>query len=406
MGEFKTRRWTPQLSPSGLPRRARRGCDYEVYLPDALVGREFQLDGAIAADVADAERAVAALDEHARALVGTEALARLLLRTESLASSWIEGLEVRPRRLLHAAVERGFGDAPRDATAVEVLANAEALHFGIDAVKEGSVIDLDLLLEIHRRLLSPTAMANYAGQLRTTQNWIGRSALNPCSAQFVPPPPELVERLVADLCAFCNSDDLPSVAQAAIAHAQFETIHPFADGNGRVGRVLVDLILRRRGLSKRAVPPISLILARSRDDYFASLRATAYVGSPDSAVARESINQWIERFAAATRDAAVQATEFERRIDALERTWRQRLGRVRSGSAVDLILRRLPEAPVLTVQTAANTIDRSFEAANNAVAALVRARVLQPITVGRRNRAFEAGELIASFAEFERLATY
>jgi Fic family protein len=208
-----------------------------------------------------------------------------------------------------------------------------------------------------------------------------------------------------DLCAFCNADDLPTIAQAAMAHAQFETIHPFADGNGRIGRALIHLVLRKRGLSKRTLPPISLILARSRDDYFAALRSTAYVGDPDSLAARESANRWVERFAVAARQAATDADDFEQRINDLEAQWRNRLGRVRAGSTVDLLLRRLPEAPILTIHGAAELVGRTFEAANNAVAVLVDANILKPATVARRNRAFEVPELIAAFTGFERLVS-
>ncbi len=360
------------------------------------------LDGATAADVAEAEVAIARLDARARALVDTESLARILLRIESAASSWIEGLVIRPRRLLRALAEQRFGNEPRDVTAIEVLANVEALRFGIQAIDEGHPINLDLLLEIHRRLLSPTHLTRLAGKLRNAQNWIGDDSFSPCNAVFVPPPPELVKPLMRDLCDFCDDDTLSTIAQAAIAHAQFETIHPFADGNGRVGRVLIHLILRRRGLSVRTLPPISLILARSRADYFAALRATAYVGNSDSDAARESINQWVERFAVGARQAASEADNFEQRIDSLEREWRQRLGRVRTGSAVDRLLRRLPEAPILTVQVAADVIGRSFEATNNAIAVLVEAGILKSTTVARRNRAFEVPELITAFTDFER----
>ena len=108
---------------------------------------------------------------------------------------------------------------------------------------------------MHERLLAGTRLERYAGRLRAVQNWIGGSSFNPCSAAFVPPPPEHVRALMADLCEFCNQDTLPAVAQAAMAHAQFETIHPFVDGNGRTGRALIHVILRRRGLAPRLVPP-------------------------------------------------------------------------------------------------------------------------------------------------------
>ncbi|MBV8345580.1 MAG: Fic family protein [Candidatus Eremiobacteraeota bacterium] len=404
MASFQVRRWVPQaVPPSGLPRRARRGCDYKVYLPDPLAERAFLLDGAVAADVAQAELAVADFDRRARILVDTQALARLLLRTESVASSWIEGLAVGPRRLLRAAAR--LNDRPHDVTAADVMANVVALRFGTETVRQGGKITLDLILEIHRFLLQSTLQSAHAGKLRTVQNWIGSGGYNPCDAVFVPPPPDLVESLMRDLCAFCNADVLPAVAQAAIAHAQFENIHPFADGNGRVGRALIHLILRRRGLSQRTLPPISLVLASSRDDYFAALRASAYVGKPESAAAREAVNAWVERFALTTSQAVGHADSFEKHIDRLEIRWRKRLGRVRAGSAVDLLLRHLPQVPILTAQDAADVIGRSFEAANNAIAQLVGARVLTPQKETRRNRTFEASELLTAFADFERRLT-
>jgi len=100
-----------------------------------------------------------------------------------------------------------------------------------------------------------------SGQVRTTQNWIGGNDFNPCQAAFVPPPPEYLAGLLEDLCLFINRDDLPGTVQAGIVHAQFETIHPFADGNGRTGRALIHVVLKRRGLARHLVPPISLALA-------------------------------------------------------------------------------------------------------------------------------------------------
>ena len=261
MSKVMKRRWQSDLGGSGLPRRDRVPCGYEAYVPDPLIGRKIVLDGDVAADVADAEAAIVRLNADARALVGTEALARILLRAEAVASSRIEGLEVGARRLLHAEVIRGLKEASSDVTATEVLGNIDAMVYGVDAVEPGGPITVDVLLEVHRRLLAGTRLEEYGGRFREEQNWIGGSSYNPCSAAFVPPPHEYVEELMADLCAFSSTDDLPAVAQAAIAHAQFETIHPFVDGNGRTGRALIHLILRRRGLAVRVLPPVSLVLA-------------------------------------------------------------------------------------------------------------------------------------------------
>ena len=319
-----------------------------------------------------------------------------------MASSRIEGLEIGARRLLHADAERGLGETSRDVSAADVLGNIDAMRFAVDSVGLGDQLSVDLLLEIHRRLLRGTRLERHAGLLRSEQDWIGGSSFNPCSAEYVPPPPELVPDLLADLCAFCNQDVLPAVAQAAIAHAQFETIHSFADGNGRVGRALIHLVLRRRGTVSRALPPVSLILVTWADEYVAALGATRYVGPATSVEARAGVNRWVGLFAAACRRAVADADAFERRVQELEQVWRDRLGRVRAGSAADLLLRVLPGAPVLTVQSAADLIGRSAQATNEAIARLSQAAVLTQTTVGRRNRAFEAAEAIDAFTDLER----
>ena len=217
----------------------------------------------------------------------------------------------------------------------------------------------------------------------------------------MPPPPEYVPELMADLCSFCNEDSLPAVAQAALAHAQFETIHPFADGNGRTGRGLTQLVLRRRGLANRILPPVSLVLATWAKDYLAGLTATRYLGPATGNAAHEGLNLWIGRFASACIRAAQVAASFEERIQEMEGEWRARLGQVRAGSGTDLLLRALPGAPIVTVASAAELIDRSFPTANDAIARLTEAGVLNQITIGRRNRAFEAKEVIDAFTSLE-----
>ena len=218
----------------------------------------------------------------------------------------------------------------------------------------------------------------------------------------MPPPPELVQDLLTDLCSFCNGDSLPAVAQAALAHAQFETIHPFADGNGRTGRGLIHLVLRRRGLATRVLPPISLVLATWASDYVDGLAATRYHGPATGKEVHEGLNLWIGRFAGACTRAVDDAASFEQRVQQIQDRWRAQLGRVRSGSATDLLLRSLPGAPVLTVNGAAELINRSFPQTNEAIARLTEAGALSQVTVGKRNRAFEAKEIINAFTDLER----
>jgi Fic family protein len=395
------RHWSSDIG-SGMSRKDRRSCDYEAYVPDTLAERRITLDGDVAAEVVDAEVAIARLDVEASALIETEALARVLLRAESVASSRIEGLEVGAGRLLRAEAVRELGGHVKDLTAFEVLANIDAMRFVVQSVGPGDELALGELLEVHRRLLSGTWLDKHAGVVRTEQNWIGGSSYNPCSAAFVPPPPEHVPGLLEDLCAFCNEDSLPAVAQAAIAHAQFETIHPFADGNGRTGRALIHLVLRRRGLATRVLVPVSLVLATWARDYIDGLTAYRYRGPASSRAAHEGINLWVARFAAACTRAVEDAVAFERRISLIEESWRERLGSVREGSALDLLLRALPGAPLFTATGAAALVDRSFIAVNEAIARLLDAGVIRQVNMGRRNRAFEARDIVTAFTDLER----
>src|SRR5580658_9983873 len=388
--------------PDAPSRKGRGSCDYDAYRPDLLTGRHITLDGDVAADVTDAETAVTRLNAQASALADTEALARLLLRAESVASSRIEGLEIGARRLLRAEAARELGEPTRDVTAAEVLGNIDAMSAAISEIGPGDPISADTLLAFHRRLLENTRQARYAGKLREKQHWIGGSEYNPCSAVFVPPTPELVPRLMEDLCVFCNAESLPAVAQAAIAHAQFETIHPFADGNGRTGRALIQLVLRRRGLATRVMPPISLVLATWAHDYVDGLTATRYRGPATGRDAQAALNLWVGRFAGACQRSVSDADSFETRIQQIHSEWRTQLGRVRTNSAADLLITAIAGAPVLTVGGAATLISRSYPQTNAAIARLVSAGILSQITIGRRNRAFEAPAIVNAFTDLER----
>jgi Fic family protein len=360
------------------------------------------LDGDVAADVADAERAITELNATAVALVDTEALARLLLRAEAVASSYIEGLVVGGRRLLRAEAARVAGEAGIDITAEEVLGNIDAMTWAVDNLAEAEAVTVDGLLTVHDRLLSRTRLRSHGGRIRDVQNWIGGSSFNPCSATFVPPPPAYVEELLEDLCLFANDDALPPVAQAAIAHAQFETIHPFIDGNGRTGRALIHVILRRRGVAPRLLPPVSLVLATWSTSYVEGLTATRYRGRSTSAEAHQGVNRWIATFSAACRRAVEEAAAFEAKVERIQGQWRHALGRVRAGSAVERLLGALPGAPVVSVSTAAQLIGRSFQATNEAMNRLESAGVVRQVNVGRRNRAFEARAILDAFTALER----
>jgi Fic family protein len=399
MAEYLTLGWAG--TPGGTTRAERQPCTYRAYVPDPLVGRPVTLTGQRSADVTDVERKLEQLNMSERNLVGLEALARLLLRAEAVASSFIEGLRINVRRLAKADVAELSGIEAHDNTAHAVLGNVRAMESALH-LADKAVIEVGDVLELHRRLLDGTRDQHFGGVIRTEQNWVGGPGMSPCRAEYVPPPPDKVPQLLEDLCAYMSGDDHPALVQAAIAHAQFETIHPFADGNGRTGRALIHLILRRRAVARRFVPPISLILASHADAYIAALTAYRYEGPADSAQAQEAMGLCIDRFTTDTARACADTDRFGAELDALELEWRRRVGKVRAESSVDLLLRMLPSAPVLTVTTAADLIGRSTQRASDAINQLATAGVLKQTTIGRRNRAFEVPDLIHALTGFER----
>ncbi len=237
MARYETHRWRPGPDHEGRSRSEREVCDYEAYLPDSLMGRPLVLDGLLAADLADAERAISSLNTEPANLDDLESLARVLLRADAVASSRMEGIATTPRRLYAAEIDQLEGHpAHADMDAIEILGNIDAMRHALEVIAPKPRIELEDLLELHRHLVQHTRLASIAGQIRTKQNWIGTSAYHPCRAEFIPPPPAALPELLADLVDYINCDSHPALVQAGIAHAQFETLHPFRDGNGRVGR--------------------------------------------------------------------------------------------------------------------------------------------------------------------------
>jgi Fic family protein len=403
MGSFSDALWRPDPATYG-PRRSRRPCRYSPYTPDLLAAMPLDLPAAVTADVSDAERALVRLGQDERA-PDLEALARFLLRAEAIASSKIEGLVVNTRRLARHEAKVAAGIRDPDATADAVLGNVVAMQVAVDRVARSPHVDLQSILDIHRALMSHSASPEIAGVLRHRQNWIGGSDLTPCGADFVPPPPEVVSDLLADLCSFIDDDRTSPVVQAAVVHAQFETIHPFADGNGRTGRALIHVVLKRRGLTPGVVPPISLVLATRSKDYVAGLTAYRYDGAPEGLAAAAAVADWVETFASAAQRAARDAMDLARLVAGVENRWRERV-RPRRGSATDRLLRQLIAAPVIGAEDVGRLTGASRAASFTAVDTLVRAGVLHQVGSAARNRLFEAPDVFAALTGYERaLAT-
>jgi len=401
MASHLRKRWDAQFQ--GMSRRDRQGCNYNAYLADPLVGWELSIPADVAADVADAEAAVRKLNDEGTSHVSLEGLARFLLRAESVGSSKIEGLDAAARRLARAEAALALGGDANDRIAVEVLGNIAAMESAVDLATRTEDFELDDLLSVHRTLMNNSPTPDLGGAVRQEQNWIGGSSFNPCSAAFVPPPHEYLDDLLHDLLTYVNGDDHSPLVQAALAHAQFETLHPFADGNGRSGRALIHVVLRRRGLAPAFVPPVSLVLATWSDDYVNGLMTFRHLSASDSTERSAAAVEWIRVFTSAMSRACHDAQQYSADIAGITSTWRSQLGTVRANSGTDLLLRVLPGAPIVTVESASKLIGRSKARTTDAVNALAAAGVLRQRNAGRqRYRIFEATEVLDLFTTLER----
>jgi Fic family protein len=366
---------------------ARRGFTYRAYVPTPIAADGFLLESNIAAAAANAEMACRELNDGPPKLGNFETLARQLLRAESVASSRIEGLVLSHRRLAKAA----FSET-HDITAQSVLANIRALERAVNLGGSVDSIQPAHLLEVHRILFEGTRDEHHGGEIRKEQSWIGGAASSPRGAEFIPAPAELVPELLDDLCGFCNRLDLPPAIQAAIGHVQFETIHPFFDGNGRVGRALVLIILRRRGIAKNYLPPVSLALAGEADRYVAGLGSWRS-GEEDD---------WYSVFVDALFRAARGARQFAANVAELQQRWMKQAENPRKGSGPRRLIESLPSQPIVNVKTAAQLLGGTDERARQAIGRLEQAGVLRQTSVRRRNRAWECVGLFDLLDRFER----
>ena len=397
--------WAPRFE--GPTRADRMGGWYHPYSPDLLAAWDPQIPGSLAASISQAEQAVRELNSPAHRHPGLGGLGRFLLRAESVGSSAIEGLRVGPRRLLAAEEQIAKGRSAADRVAAEVVGNIDAMRQATEVAAQQQPFRLDCLLDVHKLLMDRSHTPELGGVLREEQGWIGGGSFNPCNAAYVPPPPDRVPELTHDLVAYVNTDYHSPLTQAAVAHAQFETIHPFGDGNGRAGRALIHIVLQRRGLAPRFVPPISLVLSTWSDSYIEGLTAFRHEGPADSAQRDDALRPWLGLFAAATRRACDDALRYSDRIDQLTVEWNQKLGRYRKGSALALLVAVLPGVPLLTPDKAAQLIGRSPVATRAAITQLLDAGILRlRPSSSPRNRVLEAPSVIHLLTYLERsLAT-
>jgi Fic family protein len=251
------------------------------------------------------------------------------------------------------------------------------------------------LLAVHGLLLGADPyLGGEAGRLREVQNWLGGGERSPHDALFVPPGPRRVEGLMTDLIAFCRRDDLPALVVTAIAHAQLETIHPFTDGNGRTGRALVHVLMRRGGLATRTVVPVSTVLLADVGGYFDGL--------DDYRAGR--LDSWLVRFCAATSTAAAAGQLLAADLADVRYRWLEAV-RPRRGSVVAALLDALLRQPVIDADAARSLVAGVADVAEkNLYRALDRlegAGVLREVTGGGRNRVWVAVDVVDLLERFE-----
>lgn len=377
--------WLPEMAAFGS-RAARRRFTYRAYVPDPIARSDWRIPSDLSNEMTRAEHACRALEAHSQE-IGLDTLARQLLRADSVASSRIEGLVISNRRLARASAARRA-----DLTAQAVLANVAAVEAAYEWARGDEPFSVHVLQAVHRTLFAGTIDEPLGGALRERQNWIGGEASSPRTAEFVPPPWQEVPSLLADLSAFCDRDDLPVLLQAAIAHGQFETIHPFMDGNGRAGRALIGMIMLRRRVLDRVVPPVSLVLAGEAARYVKGLTSHRY-GDP---------LDWPRFFTDVVIRAADSSENLAAAVRALQRHWRESAGSPRSDSAASRLIAALPAYPVLTLPVACEVTGASDEACRKALNALQAAGVLRETTSGRRNRVWESVGLFDVLDRLER----
>ena len=364
---------------------------YWAFVPHRIAGWAPQPDKRTVAALGAADEAVQELRQH---IPVSRALLWLLHRAEAIASSSIEGIRTTLRSLsltesMPAARSPKHAASDRQ-TLGSVGLNTHAVAVG-QRRKPVTVTDIE---EMHRRLFVATAQQIGSGVLRSDQNWVGRrGSRTPAEAHYVPPPPELVEPLLADTAEYVSAPTwLHPLAIAAIAHLQFETIHPFDDGNGRVGRALIHTVLHRGGL--RVALPTSAAIDARRDDYYAALRPyQTYIGGTDAAERSQAACETIRYIS----DAAAVACRYARAVALvvadMERSWDD-LG-LRSHSAAAAILAHMSTMPATGTAHLCEATGHSPRAIRRAVADLVaRGAVAETVDDDSGRRVFELPQLL------------
>ncbi|MHB9124563.1 MAG: Fic family protein [Armatimonadota bacterium] len=338
--------------------------------------------------LSNADRALGRLDGIAETLPDPDLFVAMYVRKEAVLSSQIEGTQSSLVDLLEYESDKAAKGIPGDVE--EVVNYVHAMNYGLDRLAE-LPISLRLIREVHEKLLEGArGSERRPGEFRTTQNWIGPAGCTLADASFVPPPPHEVVPALGSLENYIHDESpMPVLVKTGLVHAQFETIHPFLDGNGRVGRLLITLLLCERGILSKPLLYISYYFKRNRAEYYDRLSGIRTRGDWES---------WLKFFLKGVYEVSIQATETSRNVLRLREEHRrlvqERVPGVVNGLA---LLDALYASPIVTVKLAANLLGVSKAAANTIVARFCEAGILQQIGEGSRNRSFSYSEYLSIF---------
>jgi Fic family protein len=362
-------------------RYVRQPAGYRAFIPAGLPPNPpVVIDSELQTLLSDADRALGRLDGSIQTLPHPDLFVAMYIRKEAVLSSQIEGTQSSLQDVLRAEAKVFSSDQPNDVD--EVFNYVRAMNYGLARLTDLPV-SIRLIREIHERLLAGVRGGQLApGELRTSQNWIGPSGSTIMDASFVPPPPDVVPEALGNLEKFIHgTQPLPMLVRIGIAHAQLETIHPFLDGNGRVGRLMIALLLSEWRVLQKPVLYLSHYFKKHRQRYYESLQTVRDTGDWE---------QWLHFFLTGIVEVSGEATITARKILHLRETHRDLVTRELGRSAANghQVLESLFEHPIMSVTDVKDLIGITYTAANDLVGRFERMDLLQETTGNQRNRRF------------------
>ena len=368
---------------------------YRAFLPAPLppTNPEIQFDRELIGLLDKAGQNIARLDGVASVLPDPNLFVAMYVRQEAVLSSQIEGTQSTLEDVLQFEIDANGDDRPKDVE--EVVNYVRAMNYGLQRMKE-LPLSKRLIREIHAELLSGVRGSNKdPGEFRRTQNWIGPAGCNLSTATFVPPPLVEMHASLDNLEQFLHNETELSLILCGLVHAQFETIHPFLDGNGRVGRLLITFLLCQRRVLERPLLYLSHFLKANRTEYYDRLTAIRIAGDWEG---------WLKFFLRGIAEVSLEATETARKIVALRERDRNELQKHVTNPAAFTLLDNLFAQPICTPKMVAKWLGCSYSLANKFISQFQTAKLLREMTGNSRNRRYSYDPYLSLFHSADNLA--